>query len=569
MGSFRSNGASPPRRFDARNQGYILVVALCALGLFLYGAGAMPLTDPDEGRYAEIAREMAGGGGWVVPTLFATPYLEKPPLLYWATAAAFRIFGAGEQAARAVPALAATCGVFAAGVFAAAYLTPLAGHFAAIVLGLSALYVVIARTMITDMLFAVLLAATLFSFFAFRDRPTVVRALGFWLLLAAATLSKGPAAIFLCGSILVVDAAIGRSWRTLFDRRLLALSFVYFAVALPWFVLVQLRYPSFFSFYVWKEHLGRAAGSEHAEPFYWFVPWLAAGLMPWTPLAIAAAPRWWATLRDRSSEARVGRFLLVWAITVFVVFSLMRGKLATYILPMFPPLAVLLGGFVDRCVGGGASRQTVGRAAAASGALFLVAAAAIAIGGRFFDAGIDPRASAIVVVSLIGGGLVTLLFRRAEPSAAFAALAASAAASYVALATVAPTIAQSFTARPLIDRVAREIGPDDAYALWGKYLPSAAFYLERLPYLVGTRPELRFGKSLVDEAPNIVVDLHELHRVTAGSRLYVFTDNREKRERELREVLGDVRRIDGNYAVVLWVRPGPESLQARIQGRNR
>src|SRR5204863_2667749 len=121
------------------------------------------------------------------------------------------------------------------------------------------------------------------------------------------------------------------------------------------------------------EHLGRAAGSEHAEPFYWFVPWLAAGLMPWTPLAIAAAPRWWRTLRDRSSEARVHRFLLVWAITVFVVFSLMGGKLATYILPMFPPLAVLLGGFVERSVDGSVSRRAVAHAAAASGILFLAA----------------------------------------------------------------------------------------------------------------------------------------------------------------------------------------------------
>ena len=96
---------------------------------------------------------------------------------------------------------------------------------------------------------------------------------------------------------------------------------------------------------------------------------------------------------------------------------------------------------------------------------------------------------------------------------------------------VAPLVARSFTARPLIERLAREIGPADAYALWGKYLPSAAFYLERPPYLVGTRPELRFGKSLIGEAPNIVVDLHELDRATAGGNLYVFTDNREKRER--------------------------------------
>jgi hypothetical protein len=187
-------GSGSTRGFDVREATFILIFTLFALALFLYGAGRMPLTDPDEGRYAEIAREMASGGGWIVPTLFGDPYLEKPPLLYWGTAAAFRAFGVSELSARIVPALAAAFGVFVAGAFAAAYIAPLAGRLATVVIALSALYVVIARTLITDMPFAVSIAAALFSFFAFRERPTLPRALGFWIFLGMATLSKGPAA---------------------------------------------------------------------------------------------------------------------------------------------------------------------------------------------------------------------------------------------------------------------------------------------------------------------------------------------------------------------------------------
>jgi dolichol-phosphate mannosyltransferase len=106
---------------------------------------AMPLTDPDEGRYALIARQMATSGDWLVPRLFGLPYLEKPPLLYWLTATMFRIFGTGELSARLAPGLAAAFGVAATGWFARTF-SPTAGVLASATLMLCAIYVVLART---------------------------------------------------------------------------------------------------------------------------------------------------------------------------------------------------------------------------------------------------------------------------------------------------------------------------------------------------------------------------------------------------------------------------------------
>jgi 4-amino-4-deoxy-L-arabinose transferase-like glycosyltransferase len=545
------------RRLDGGGPTFILLISALALALFLFRAADMPLTDPDEGRYAEISREMTLSGDWMIPRLFGTPYLEKPPLLYWLTASAFRRFGPSEITARLAPALAGALGVLLAGAFARRHLSSAAGSLAAIVLASAALYVALARTVVTDMLFAVALSGALFSFFAYREEATkgLAHSLSFWLFLAAATLSKGPAALALCGLVIAGDAALGRSWRTLFASRLFACAPLFFALVLPWFAVVQYRYPSFLSFYLWKEHLGRAAGSEHAEPVYWFVPWVLAGLLPWTPLAIAAAPACRAALGERSLEARVVRFLLVWAATVFVVFSLARGKLATYILPMFPPLAVLVGRFLDRVVNTRMSNRSVELAFVASGLTLLVSGVGTIVGAMIVPTGLGAARLALLAAPVLASGLTTILWSKREAYKPLAALVFGTCALYVGLASAAPALSRSFTARPLIAVVEQELGPRDSYALWGKYLPSTAFYLGRPPFLVGTRPELRFGKSLVSDSPTIVADLRELGKRTSGGRLFIFTDNRAKRARELRDGLGDVRLIARNHAAAVWLRP--------------
>lgn len=543
--------------FDGGAPLFILGVSTFALALFLFRVGAMPLTDPDEGRYAEIAHQMARSDDWLVPQLFGQPYLEKPPLLYWITAAAFRGLGPSEFAARITPAAAAAFGVLAAGLFARRHFSAAAGMLASAVLGSSAFYVAIARTLVTDMLFTVTIAGSLFSFFAYREeRATRLGpALAFWCFLGAATLSKGPAAVVICGLVIAIDALLGGAWRVLLSPRLLLSAPVYLAIALPWFALVQRTYPEFLSFYLWKEHLERAAGSEHAEPIYWFVPWILGGLLPWTPFAAVAAPKWWKTAHEGSVEGRAVRFLLVWSATVFVIFSASRGKLATYVLPIFPPLAVLVASFLDGALRDRVEQVSIGRAVLATGAVFFLVGFGLAIASSFLL--LDPWTSgvALVVAACVAAAIATFLCRRSRVAQSVAAILAGAVAVYLALAEAAPVLSRSFTARPLVDIVAKQITSTDSYALWGKYLPSAAFYLDRPPLLIGTRPELRFGKSLVGNQPNIVSGLGELNQRTKGGRLYVFTDNRPKRERELREALGDIRLLAQNYVAAVWLRP--------------
>jgi len=462
--------------------------------LFAYHLSALPLTDPDEGRYAVISHGMLQSRDWLLPRLFGLPYLEKPPLLYWLTAASFEMFGKNEFAARLAPSVAAAIGVLVSGLFGVSFLGFRAGLLTSLVLGTSGLYFVLARTLVTDMLFATGISVALLAFHWALERE---KDWGFgvaWLGLAVAVLSKGPAAVVLAALVVGTDSVVSRSFSWL--RRpgfWLALP-IFLVVALPWFVLVQSRYPEFFSFYLWKEHLNRAAGSEHARPFYWFVPILLVGFLPWTPVAIVAAPEWLRTARSNFRQGAVVRFLLVWATVVFVFFSLAVGKLPTYILPMFAPLALLV--------------------------------------GRTLASRIDRG---------------PLRGRRPLALSAFAALL------YVATTHVAPRFAAEFTAHPMIALLAERIRPEDEVAMFGGYFPSVAFYVDRTPLLVGVRQELRFGRSLED-SETLVPELQRLRSVGRGGRLYLLTDARAKRAGELDRGVGSMDLLVRNRVAALWVR---------------
>jgi 4-amino-4-deoxy-L-arabinose transferase-like glycosyltransferase len=297
---------------------------------------------------------------------------------------------------------------------------------------------------------------------------------------------------------------------------------------------------------------------------------LLGGLMPWTPLAVVAAPTWWTLSRQPSLEGRATRFLLVWATTVFVCFSAARGKLATYIVPMFPPLAALLGAFLDRVLRGTVKRESLAPAWAATGILLVCAGLLVLASSATFARTVGPATGMLVASPLLAGGIAVFRSRVApQPGRPFVAVVIATIVLYGVLAHAAASLATTLTAKPLIDRVAREANPGAVYALWGKYLPSAAFYLDRPPLLVGVRPELRFGKSLVGESANVVVDLAELGRRTAGRRLYVFTDDRSKREQELRAALGDVALVARDYDGALWVRVSSDPHHVLTQGSSK
>jgi len=315
------------------------VFALLVLTLFL---GTRGLNEPDEGRYAEIGREMATGGDWLVPTLNGFEHFQKPPLLYWMTAASLRLFGCNEWAARVPPAIAAFGTVLLTFAIGRRLFGEAAGEAAAVILVSGVEFFMLGRSLTPDMVLAFWIVAAIAAFLYGKPRL-------FFIAMGLGFMTKGPMALVvpLCAVLCWQKAAKG----TLLQRKLPWGEGVVWTVAisLSWFVVLSVSRPALFE-YFWKyELLERFATHRHgrSQPFWFFGPVLLVALLPWTfflgrPLRAA-----WAAWRERRL-APCHALLLGWTLIPFIILSISGSKLVTYVLPLLPAFALGLGAHLSR-----------------------------------------------------------------------------------------------------------------------------------------------------------------------------------------------------------------------------
>jgi len=324
------------------------LLLICIFTAFWFGTiDYRRLIDPDEGRYAEIAREMVTSGDWLTPRLNDLKYFEKPPLQYWATAAAFTLFGEHHWTARLWSALTGFFGILFT-VFAVGRLfNPTTGWIAGAVLASSLLWNLIGHVNTLDMGVSAFLAAAVFALcLAQRDDATPAESrrwqYGAWVLLALATLSKGLIGIVLPAATVVIYALwqhdLGlvsriRPWRGLA---------ILLLITAPWFIAVSLANPEFAWFFFVHEHFQRFLTKVHHryEPMWYFIPILLLGMLPWLGSLLSGIRV--GLGEDAGKRFQPQRFLLVWVVLVFVFFSVSDSKLPSYILPIFPALAALV-----------------------------------------------------------------------------------------------------------------------------------------------------------------------------------------------------------------------------------
>lgn len=311
------------------------------------------LIKPDEGRYAEIAREMVVSGDWITPRLNGIKYFEKPPLQYWATAAAFRTFGLDEWTARLWGGLTGYLGVLLTWFLAARLWNRRTALYAAAVQGTSLLYLGIGHLNTLDMglTFFLQLAVTGFVLANHGDPPpdrTRRWMMVTWAALALAMLTKGLVALVLAGGTLAIYSLLNRDaapWKRLELLRGIPL---FLLIAAPWFIAVSVANPEFPHFFFIHEHFERYLTTEHRRdhPFGYFVPILLLGGLPWIGMQLHALfTGWRGESRGRFAS---GRMLLVWSVLVYGFFSLSHSKLPSYILPMFPSMALLTGRWLEQ-----------------------------------------------------------------------------------------------------------------------------------------------------------------------------------------------------------------------------
>lgn len=374
--------------------------------LFLLLLGTRALNEPDEGRYAEIAREMVETGNWFVPQIWYVPHLDKPPFTYWAVAASLSIFGVNEWAARLPLALAGLSAAWATFLLVRSVAGAATARLSVLILGTSALFWVMARMLTTDIFLTQFIAWAIYFFWrswrsldalgkdpAISNQQSVGAAddpdpagdaralaarrsfgwqLAAWAAMAGGALTKGPIALVIplaaFGALLWLrrdarPAAKAEDFTSIpfgallwlrsrtFNPRSNIVLFgalagvpLFAALALPWFWMVWESVPHSFEFMVKGQVVGHAmaaAAKNRAQPFWFFVPVLLGGFLPWSLLLGWLWRRaHWRSLDALTQEAWL--MLSVWAGVTFVLFSVNSAKLMHYILPMFPALAALV-----------------------------------------------------------------------------------------------------------------------------------------------------------------------------------------------------------------------------------
>ncbi|MCX7279882.1 MAG: glycosyltransferase family 39 protein [Burkholderiales bacterium] len=368
-----------------------VVVCLAMLFWLAATAWARPLMLPDEGRYVGVAWEMWVSGHWLTPTLDGLPFFHKPPLFYWITAASMSVFGANPWAARAAPLLGAWLGAVALYLFAWRWVGAVAARRVALALAVQPLFFIGGQFANMDMLVAGCITATILAAadaVLCKERGLAFgRSLvGAYALAGLGCLAKGLIGVAIPVLVIVAWLVATGRWRRLGALLSWPVLVIFAAVAAPWCVANQLRFPGFFHYFIVVQHFQRFVGSgfNNVQPWWFYAGVLALSSLPWAPLVVR---RWVGGRLDGVRRDPVRSLMGIWIATVVVFFSLPQSKPLGYVLPAVPPLAYLLADCAPALLG---ASQRVLLAWRAS----IAVAAALCLGSIAWFAADQPKSTA-------------------------------------------------------------------------------------------------------------------------------------------------------------------------------
>jgi len=496
-----------------------------------------PLLDPDEGRYAEIPREMLSSGDWLTPRFNGLKYFEKPPLQYWATAAVYAVFGLHEWSSRlwsvglAFACLPLVFAWVARGYGRRAALAALAA------LAVSPYFLIIGQLNLLDSAFTFWLTAAVLSFTRAQvaGPGSVVERrwmLAAWALAALAVLSKGIVVGVLAGGALILYTLIERDtavWRRLHAGTGVAL---FSLIAVPWFVAVSLRNPSFPGFFFVHEHFTRFLTTVHqrVEPWWFFLPLLLLGVLPWVVPLVRACRAAWSdsgafaaapadvVAADGTRPFRPLRFLLIYAAVTLVFFSASGSKLAPYILPMMPVLAAVTGAGVRD------PRRLARHAARVAAGLIVLVAVGLLIYSARRNSFVPHQALAWAVAGSTAALIAALMSFRSQVAelTTVVVTAIGASLAWQSLLCAYTVIPPSRSARDLVRAVRPFVNAQTPLYSVGQFRETVSPYLGRTLQLAGYEGELHFGQN---EEPERRMTIEQFAaRWSAGGEAVAFFD---------------------------------------------
>jgi len=466
------------------------------------------LIKPDEGRYAEIPREMVVSGDWVTPRLNELKYFEKPPLQYWATATAYTLFGEHQWTSRLWAGLTGFAGILLVWFAGLRLFGREAAGYAALLLSSSLLYVLMGHINTLDMGVTFFLTLGVIGLLLGQAQADKIKQRNWmlvaWAGLALAVLSKGLMGLVLPGAALFIYCVVQRDFGVLKRMHWLPGLAVFLAITVPWFVLVMKANPEFFERFFIYEHYTRFTTKTHGryQPWYFFIPILLAGALPWTVLMFDTMFRSvmkggrgrTSGLPDKTFNTQ--RFLLIWAVFIYVFFSVSGSKLPSYLLPMFPALALLMGKRIAEMRG----RVLLWQVAPAIPVALLLLGLALNV-GKFADtpnqAELYPHygpwlvVAALVSLAGLSAGML-LLWREKKPVAVVVLALSALLAAQIGLSGY-ETVARERSAKHIAEAIRSEVKAGVPFYSVLTYEQTLPFYLRRTFTLVQYQDEMAYG----------------------------------------------------------------------------
>lgn len=420
-----------------------LLLTLVTLAMVFFNLGGIPLLDPDEPVYAETPKEMIAFHDFLSPRIYGEYWYDKPPMYYWLVAASFKVFGISEFAARFPSAVLALATVWLLYWRVGKQLGQRVGLYAGLILATSIEFFYLAKAAVTDITLLFFLTGCLL---AFSERKYYLA----YICAGLATVTKGPVGLIFPGTIILLHLAFTKNWSELKRLKLVSGLALYALVAVPWYWLMyNVHGTIFIETFLGFHNITRFTSPEHPEGvlWYYYIPVLLVGFFPW--IALMGQSIWNGLRQSRRQEYRYLLLAFIWAAFIFVFFTISRTKLVSYILPMFPPLAILGGWYVDWL----AQRAKVSRVGTSWGILLAVISGLLAAAFWFAQKDLPELQTGIqwLLPILIAMPVASAyaIYRRQIIGAFTVQVVSMLLFSFVLVGVLFPAAAPRFTTKPL------------------------------------------------------------------------------------------------------------------------
>lgn len=465
-------------------------LALYALGILFADLGGAALFEPDEGRNAEVAREILLLKDWITPHYDFIPRLDKPIFFFDLVALSLKLFGVSEWAARLPSVVAALVCLLITYRLASSLFGRRAGLWSALILLTSSEFFALSRLVIMDMTLTCFVTLALWGFhLGQRGVAGGAGMRGFLLMYVAmglATAMKGPVGLVLPAAAIGLYLLLSRRWDLMRQMQIPLGIALFLLVVLPWYLVAEARNPGYLRYFLWEENFHRFTTPQfkRSGAWYYYAIILSAGFFPWTILLPAAAVHF-----AKCSIKGEMLLLSLWVALPLLFFSLSSSKLPHYILPVFPPLAIIVGAAMANMLADSAVKlHWIYRAPAL---VLLVPSSALALAALWpeilpalwqpFMAESFPQARLLFALGLCAaagiGGFTLFTARGKEPEFLFAATACGFGLLVLSSNPLWVKIAARRSSKQLVAQAAPSLQAGDRLMLYGGYPSSLPFYL--------------------------------------------------------------------------------------------